>query len=251
MSLLESTKFFLREAEHVSGRPVVVQEDPALPTLATNITARGAAPMHILKYRPVPNQRPDYHICYQCGFIIRLFENDPEHRFSMGLSPEGPKRMESWLKEGPAMPQAVAAKDHILGSLMIQLRTISVGLRIDELIWARYPELRDEQLASARLQMSDNIKGLVPAIRQAFPKKVVQANTAMNAAFALFWSEKLEDPTLRLPYQSVGAEGDGQELMKVFSSLGTGAPEDCNLVDTWADRLGLRGCYKWIRHELE
>ena len=207
--------------------------------------------MHILKYRPVPNRRPDYHICYQCGFIIRLFENAPEHRFSMGLSPEGPMRMAKWLKEGPATPQAIAAKDHLLSSLMIQLRTIPVGLRIDELIWAGYPELREEQAASARLQMGDNTKALVPAIRQAFPKRMVHANTAMNAAFALFWSEKLEDPTLRLPYQSVGAEGDGQDLLTEFSTLGKGSAEDWNLVDTWASKLGLSGCYKWIRHELE
>ena len=251
MSLLASTKFFLEEAERVSGRPVVVQEDPTLQTLATVQIARGAAPMHVVKYRPIPNRRPDYHICYQCGFIIRLFENPPENRFSLGPSSEAPERMDAWLAEGPGSPQLQAMKNVLLSGLLTQLRSIPVGLRIDDLIWAQYPELREEQLASAQSQMKQNIQSLTPEIRQTFPRKLHGANTAMNAAFALFWSEKTGDSTLRLPYQSIGAEADGQNLINASALTGASSSDDWNLVDRWAEILGLAGWYKWIRHELE
>jgi len=232
VSLLASTKFFLEEAERVSGRPVVVQEDPTLQTLATVQFARGAAPMHVVKYRPIPNRKPDYHICYQCGFIIRLFENPPENRFSLGPSPDAPKRMDAWLEEGPTAPELQAMKNILQSGLLTQLRSIPVGLRIDDLIWAQYPELREEQLASAQSQMKQNIQSLTPEIRQTFPQKT-------------------SDSTLRLPYQSIGAEADGQNLINASASTGTSSSDDWTLVDKWAEILGLTGWYKWIRHELE
>lgn len=251
MGLLESTRFFLAEAERVSGRPVVVQEDPSLQTLATCQIARGNAPMHFLRYRPLAKQTPDYHLCYQCGFIIRLFENMPADRFSLAVSPEGSKGMDGWLAEGPVSPQLKMAKDYLLGSLLTQLRSIPVGLRIDDILWTRHEELRDLQLASARQQLAENAGALAPSVRQGFPSKLLRANTAMNAAFAQFWSGKTGDPTLRLPYQSIGAEADGKALMDLFATLDSHSSGDWALVDAWAGWLGLAGWYKWIRHELE
>ena len=251
VGLLESTRFFLAEVERASGRPVVVQEDSSLQTLTTCQTARGTAPMHLLRYRPIPNRPPDYLICYQCGFLIRLFENEPGHRFSLALDPEGSKQIDEWLAEGQVPSHLRQAKDFLLSGLLTQLRSIPIGLRIDDLIWTRHEELREQQVASARLQLAENAGALKPAIRQMFPRKMLQANTAMNAAFAQFWAEKTGDPTLRLPYQSVGAEADGQGLMNLFAAMDPGSSEDWKLVDAWADRLGLSGWYKWIPHELE
>jgi hypothetical protein len=251
MSLLDSTKFFLEEVERISGRPVVVQEDPSLQVLATVQIARGIAPMHVIRYKPIPNRKPDYHICYQCGFLLRLFENEPEYRFSLGVSPDASKKIDAWITEGPSSPQLKANRDFILSGLLTQLRSIPIGLRIDNLIWERHEDLREEQLASARLQLSQNVQVLAPALRKSFPRKLLRANTTMNAAFAIFWSEKMGDPSHRLPYQSVGADSDGEELMKVFTSIRTSSSEDWNLVDKWAEFLGLNGWYRWILHELE
>ena len=248
---MESTRFFLKEAERVSGRPVVVQEDPTIQTLATVQTARGTAPMHVIRYRPIPNRKPDYHICYQCGYIIRLFENPPENRYSLATGPDASKQMDALLSEGRIPPQLRAAKDFLLGSLLTQLRSIPVGLRIDGLILDHHPDLLTEQVASARSQMAENAKVLAPEIRHAFPLKLIRANTAMNAAFAIFWSEKIGDPTFRLPYQSVGAEADGIALMKIFESVGVSSAQDWNLVDRWGEFLALTGWYRWVRHELE
>ena len=248
---MESTRFFLKEAERVSGRPVVVQEDPTIQRLATVQTARGTAPMHVIKYRPVPNSTPDYHLCYRCGYILRLFENPREDRFSLATGPDASKVMDALLGESHISPQLRAAKDSLLGSLLTQLRSIPVGLRIDDLIWDHHPDLLAGQVASARSQMAENVKALAPEIRHAFPLKLIRANTAMNAVFANFWSGKIGDQTVRIPYQSVGAEADGMALMKIFEHVGVNSDQDWNLVDRWGEFLGLTGWYKWVRHELE
>jgi hypothetical protein len=251
MSLLDCTKDVLTLTEKLSGRPVRVQEDPNLNVLATIKTARGSAPMHLITYRPIPNRKPDYHICYQCGFVIRLFENPVETRFDFGMTPEASNKMERLLADRSLPPQARMMKDMLLNGLLTQLRSIPIGLRIDDWLWSLGSELREEQTASARIQLQQNAQALAPGLRNSFPKKVVSANTAMNAAFALFWADKVSDPSTVLPYRSIGADTDGRDLLSIYGRIDSRPASDWSLVDAWAEELGLLGWYKWLPYKLE
>jgi hypothetical protein len=249
--LLDCTQNILKLAEELSGRPVRIQEDPRLELLATIKIARGQAPLHLISYRPVPQHQPDYHICYQCGFVVRLFENPPETRFDFGFAPKASTEMDRILDSGSVPQQVRMMKEMLLNGLLTQLRSIPIGLRIDDWLWSLYPELRDEQTASTRIQLQQNLKALDPGIRKSFPKKVVNANTAMNAAFALFWANKLEDPSIVLPYRSIGAVDDGKGLLEIFGGTDSKPVGDWALVDNWAEEIGLRGWYQWIPYKLE
>jgi hypothetical protein len=207
--------------------------------------------MHMISYRPIPNRKPDYHICYQCGFVVRLFENPPEARFVFGIAPEASTKMERILADRSLPPQAKTMKDMLLNGLLTQLRSIPIGLRIDDWLWSLCSELREEQTASARIQLQQNVQVLDPGIRKAFPKKLVSANTAMNAAFALYWADKLQDPSIVLPYRSIAADADGKALLAVFGRADSSPIADWSLVDAWAEELGLRGWYQWMPYKLE
>jgi hypothetical protein len=248
MSLLDCTRKILEVAEQVSGRPVRVQEDPTLSVLATIKMARGISPMHLISYRPVAGTRPDYHICYQCGFVIRLFETPPDGRFDFGPSLEASSKMDALLAD---TPNVRSAKEMLMNGLLTQLRSVPIGLRIDDWLWTICPDLREDQVASARLQLRDNAQVLNPSIRQSFPRKVVKANTAMNSAFALFWATKLEDPTVSLPYRSIGVDVEGKALLDTFATTDSKPTGDCALVDCWAKELGLSGWYSWKPYKLE
>jgi hypothetical protein len=249
--LLDFTRKVLQVAEQISGRPVRVREDSTLSVLATIKMARGSAPMHMISYRPIPGRQPDYHICYQCGFVVRLFETPPDARFDFGPSPEASSKMDTLLADRSLPAQARMAKDILMNGLLTQVRSIPIGLRIDDWLWSLGPDLREEQVASARLQLRDNAQVLGPGIRQSFPKKIVKANTAMNAAFAQFWATKLEDPAVILPYRSIGADADGQGLLDIFGKVEPQPRNDCGLVDRWAEQLGLAGWYRWVPYKLE
>lgn len=251
MSLLDCTRKILSVTEQISGRPVRVQEDRTLTVLATVKMARGSAPMHLISYRPIAGSPPDYHICYQCGFVIRLFETPPDARFDFGLSPEASAKMDSWLVDSSVPSQARSAKDMLTSGLLTQLRSVPIGLRVDDWLWSVCPDLREDQIASCRLQIRDNAQVLTPSVRHSFPKRVVAANTAMNAAFALFWATKLEDPSIILPYRSIGADIDGKVLLDIFGKVESKPTGDCGLVDRWADQLGLLGWYRWVPYKLE
>jgi hypothetical protein len=248
MALLETTRRVLQMAEEVSGRPIRVQEDPQIAVLATITMARGNAPAHLIRYRPLPGRQPDYHICYQCGFVIRLFQNPPERRFDFGMSPEASSKMDMVLSDRSLSPQVRMMKDTLLSGILTQLRSIPIGLRIDNWLWSESEEMRDEHIASARLQLQQNAQGLAPSIRRSFPRKIVNANTAMNAAFALFWAEKLNDPAVALPYRSIGATDDGQALLAIFRETDSSPEQDWTLVDRWAEYVKFSGWYTWVPH---
>lgn len=250
MALLNSTREILRLTEELSGRPVRVQEDQNLTVLATMRTARGDAPIHTISYRPIKERQPDYHIAYQCGFLLRLFQNPPNCRFEFALGPNASVEMDKLVSDPSLPPDTHRAKDMLVNGLLTQLRSVPIGLRIDEWLWSEYPELQQEQIASARLQLQQNASALHPSIRRQFPRKVVDANTGMNSAYAHFWAVKLKDNGIDLPYRSIGADTAGKGLMDVFSQTESDALHDQDLVDRWANALGLHGWYRWVPYNL-
>jgi len=76
MSLSEITQQVLRLVETRSGIPVHVEPDTNLPgTLLAKVEmARGQLALHRVSYRPDSSARPDYLICQQAGFILRMFD---------------------------------------------------------------------------------------------------------------------------------------------------------------------------------
>ena len=142
-------------------------------------------------------------------------------------------------------------KDILLSGLLTQLRSIPIGLRIDDWLWSEYSELQEQQIASARIQLQQNAQVLAPSVRKSFPKRVVSANTTMNASFAMFWAEKLSDPSISLPYRSIGADVDGKTLLGIFGRIDSRPTSDWMLLDAWAKELGLQGWYDRVPYKLE
>jgi len=248
MSMLPCTKEIIERTERLTGKPVHLVEDRSLPLISRIEIARGPTRMHVLRYRPVPDGTPNYFICFQCSFLIRLYENPPEQRFDFEASPDAPARMASLLKGNPAASQM---KDMLLGGLMTQLRSMPIGMRIDDWLFHEYPELRSQQVAGAKAQLRDNSRALAPEIRRQVPKPVFTANAAMNAAFALYWAKSLADDSISLPYRSTGFQPKGEALMGIFGQVGSAPAEDRRLVDSWAEEVGLAGWYLWVPHRTE
>ena len=88
MNLRETTRDIINLVEERTGFPVTVLEDPAMKTMAVVYTAnRKTLPAPLIRYNPSSSQAPDYLICFQRGFILRLFANPPDARFKIGSVP--------------------------------------------------------------------------------------------------------------------------------------------------------------------
>ena len=155
MNLSETTRTVLRLVETRSGIPVNVEPDPSLPdtTLAKVVMARGALALHRVTYRPDSSSPPDYLICQQAGFILRLFDTPPEKRFDCAASPEGYSSIERLVKSHPVMralpPKALPQLCQILrDGLLSHLRSIPLGMRVDCWLASEFPSLAQLQKAS-------------------------------------------------------------------------------------------------------
>ncbi len=69
----------LQLVEDRTGARVELVPDPGLQTYASVRMARGHMHAHLLTYNP-DKPGTDYHIAYQCGFVLRIFDTPPEER---------------------------------------------------------------------------------------------------------------------------------------------------------------------------
>lgn len=184
MPLFPETDKIIHEVKRLSERDVHVQEDPTLQVLATVKTARDGAPAHFVRYQP-GSKAVNYLIAYQLAFLVRLFSCAPDRRFQVVAS--GDEKSLAAERLGlQAFEEAFASS--LVDSIITQLLTVPVGMRVDRRIRSEFPSLIAEQEVAARSQMALHEKALAPEIRSRFPKALVDANTSMNAAFAVFWA---------------------------------------------------------------
>jgi hypothetical protein len=254
LSLLPTTREFLALVEKETGYPVKVLEDPNLPTLASIRIARGAVPAHFLTYKPTRDESLDYMIFYQCSFVLRLFETAPEERFDFASTPGGRDEV---VKEmvgpggtlagrGLSPGDAEHAAGMVFDGLMTHLRSIPVGMRIADWIYANYPALHTSQHTTALKELAEAKASLQPEIRAMTPERVYRATIAINAAYALFWAEKYRRHELASPYSFAGYEPDGRKLLEIWRQVPVDAAHDRELIDRWAEELHLTGWHQWL-----
>ena len=74
---------------------------------------------------------------------------------------------------------------------------------------------------------------------------VVKVSRAMNAAKAFQTAELLGLPPLAIPYQAAGFEALARELIAVTRAEPITADPDREIIDGWAEKLGLSRWYVW------
>jgi hypothetical protein len=246
MPLHPESQQLIQEVENLSGRMVHVTEDPELKVMATITTARGTAPAHFLRYRP-GTRAVDYLVAYQLGFLVRLFSCPAEERFDVVASPaEQEVGMKALGLDDSPPDFARFMVDHIV----VQLRTYSVGFRVDQWVRSHCPGLREQQEHSVRSQLAECAQALAPEIRQKFPKCLVDANTAMNAAYATAWGEVLGEPQHVIPFKALGYAGKAKELLAILEETPDDPRADRVLIERWAKSLGLDGAFHFELHSL-
>ena len=257
MSLNEITWKVLRLVESRSGIPVHVEPDPSLPgTMLAKVTmARGSLKLHRVAYRPDSSSPPDYLICQQAGFILRLFDTHPEKRFDFTPSAEGVAAIERLVKAHPAanMIRPIALPEFcrlLQDALLHHLRSIPVGMRVDRWLAAEFPSLRGLQNASILHQLQDGPATISPKFQQRTPAKIFDGTQTISAAFASFWANRLGQPQLALPFKAAGFQKAGEELLAIWESSPEAPENDGAIIDAWADKLGIAGWHAWVPYSV-
>ena len=258
MSLLPYTIEVIRQVETLSGIPVEIRADANLPGshLAEVRMARGESKSHLVLYKPNGVEAPDYLICYQCGFVLRLFKNKPGERFDLSSTAEGEAEVLKTVtamhgKRGVPAQATQELATFIYSSHLRQLRSYPIGFRVDRWIRDTAPELVELQKNAAFRQLQDNAAIFRPEVSQTIPERSLKLNHTLNAAFAIFWADILGQPDFLRPYQSTGFLEPARKLIALSDSTMDDPASDCALVNSWAKELGMMNWYRWVPHQID
>jgi hypothetical protein len=253
MNLSETTRKVLHLVEERSGIPVHVEADPNLPgtLLAKVIMARGSLALHQVFYRPNGSAPPDYLICSQAAFILRLFSTPPEKRFDFASARTGRLAVEKLVKDHPVsrlLPAEQLPKycDMLRDGLLSHLRSIPVGMRVEKWLAENFSELASLQKQAVLRQVQDSVATLATQHRDTAPKLIYDATQSISAAYAAFWANRFQQHQLALPFKAAGYLDAGLALLKTWEELPDAPENDRLIVDRWAEKLGVAGWYQWV-----
>ena len=251
MELRGTTRKLMAETEQATGCQVVVTVDASLTMMSGVLMATSDRPGHIVRIHPKAPAAVDYYIVYYCGMIQRFFENPPEERFFFGVGEKGRYQFRKMLERMPSFKRLndaaiFAMCEQLLNGIMTHLRSIPLGLRLDNWIFNEHPELLEMQRAAIQPQLQENSGSTGEKFRSVCPPQVFDATMAINAAFAQFWAEKWSQPELALPYKASGYAAAGEKLLKILHDLPDSGRTDKALIDAWGAELKLTNGYVWV-----
>jgi hypothetical protein len=222
VNLRETTRDILSQVEQLTGFPVEVIEDRSLPTTAVvHMASRRTVPAHIVRTNPAAGQPPDYLICFQCGFILRLFANPPAERIECGFTAAGYEEVRKLAQahlgsQGADQATINRAAERFLNAIVVHLRSVPVGLRVSQWLAQEYPELLPLQSSQVLNELKLNSESFSPQAVAAMPPLILDAVLSINAAFALHWSQRLKKPSIMQPYVQAGYRPKAGELLDIY-----------------------------------
>jgi hypothetical protein len=239
--------------EEKSGRPVLLHRDHSISGHASIRIASDDASAHLLQYKPEFESELPYLSAFQCGMALRSIQAKTVNRFDLATSPAMGQEVKQLIEEHLRMtgsdvpmsmvPQLCQQLGHGLG---LQLRSMPIAIRVDEWLYRDYPALADLQRKSIERQLLEAMHALGPSVRAFAPQRIIDANVGMSCAFAKFWAATWNEPEVALPFTSAGYSKIGDELLGLVQSLDRSPDGDRELVNQWAERLGLASWFQTI-----
>ena len=242
-----------------TGISVRVVKDPNLISLASvQVARKGSLPMHLVRYKPIHGEPPDYLICFQCVYILRLFSNAPENRYDLISSINGQKEVNELLRKSDLFSASNHSLNNnhlsvmtsqLLNGILIHLRSIPVGLRVSEWLSSNFQELKSEEIIHVQRELDNNRLTLEPEIKKSIPSRVFNATQAISSAYSLYWSIKYDTPSKFNIYKLEGFKSDARSLLDISENIPIDPNFDRVLIDAWAKYLNLTDWYSWNQYQ--
>lgn len=237
-----------------TGKSLQIVPDSGLSTRAAVRVARANDAHHVLAYNPEYERYLDYLIAHECGHLLRLWSVPAPERFLPSIT-AGQRRLVNRrllpeVQERIPLFPAQAVKEVLFiwhAGIVRQVTNYPVDLRIEQWLFQGYPSMHPLQAEALRRQVQEDQVVLVPEIRLFTPRCVHEASAIMNCAFARRVLEILGDSSLALPYASRLSEA-ANELLSILDGNGENNYRgDVVVINRWAERLGIRDWYAWVR----
>ena len=245
---LPSANKALAELEEVTGKPVLLLEEPDLNVLATISRASINQSSHILRIKEGSDQIVDYLITFECKMALR--DGIAARQLIIEKKQVREKIISEMEKLHRKLPLSKTRElgKFIYNGLITQLRSIGPGLGVDRWIRLHCSDLQDAQSRSIEAEINKNIAILQAPSKASFPEKLYKASVLMNAAYAIHNAELLGKSHLGVPYISQGYGDKAKILIKstLDDQNESHFINDRQIIDDWASELGITGWYDWL-----
>ena len=247
--LLPETRRLIEWVETSTGRPIVVEPDPA-------IRARGRAiyvvsdrdpRRHLVKYDPMHESTRDALIAHECGHIAMLSEAGPDAALPV-VTERSRRRALAQLEgeladlEARGLPLSLIAEvfPTWLGGTVSQLVDTPADMSIESWLWYEWPGLREIQGASLRDQARTYAASLNERVRRLTPTTVWRASVRMNGRLAEAFARLLGDERLVAPWRRAGLREPGLGYDGLLDLQASHA-----ITTVWQSEFGLDGWFEW------
>ena len=256
MTPIDASKLIEEKLTAASGKPVLIHPDPNFAGHASISIASDDAPAHLLRYKPEFEAELPYLSAFQCGMALRSIQAKTVNRFDLACTPVMGQEVKQLIEEqlrktGADVPMSMVPQlcQKLGYGLGLQLRSMPIAIHVDDWLYRDYPALADLQRKSIERQLQEAMHALGPSVRAFAPKRIIDANVGMSCAFAKFWAATWNEPEIALPFTSAGYGKIGDELLGLVQSSDRSSDGDRELVNQWAERLGLADWFHTIDKE--
>jgi hypothetical protein len=247
-ALLPAVNRLLQQVEEASGLPVMVVQQDDLEDLATVRLATREQRTHRIIYRDA-GEPSSYHVAFEAALLLRMVQVQAEQQVILHETRQAREKVisqvERMFKGQISLAQARSAGLQYYDGVLLRLRSTGPGLWADRWLFEQAPELRGLQAALLQSQVQENLFCLESEVERLTPTAVLQATRAINAACAFHSAGLLGIPQLAIQYQAAGFEALARELIAITRAEPTTADPDREIVDGWAEKLGLSRWYVW------
>ena len=253
MTPIAASKSIEEKLTAASGKPVLVQRDANCSGHASIKIASDDDAAHVLRYKPELESELPYLSAFQCGLALRSIQAKTVNRFDLASTPAMGQEVKKLIEEhlrttGSAVPISMVPQlcQQLGHGLGLQLRSMPIAIRVDDWLYRDYSALAALQRKSIERQLQEAMHALGPSVRAFAPQRIIDANAGMSCAFAKFWAATWNEPEVAVPFTSAGYGKIGDELLGLVESLDGSPDGDRELVNQWAEQLGLDAWFKTI-----
>lgn len=249
-NLSKNVNSLIELVEFKTGIPIQIITEPDLKVMASITIARNGSKFHVLRYKPT-NESLDYLITYQIGFVLRLYENPKEERFDLSSKNTSTLQALNLLRALNSSTQQDATKLQTFAEMikdwsLVNIRSLPVGMRINDWILQTYPELLDQMRKNIHEQQMENLQLLSMNFGG---YKIPHTLLTPLAAYALF-ADKLSNSSIyTTPYALTGLLEGGQKLMQIYNEINANPTNDKAVIDQWANEISIADWYEWIAYK--
>ena len=247
-ALLPAVNRLLKQVEEMSGLPVMAVQQGDLEELATVQLATQEDQTHRILYRDA-GEASSYHVAFEAALLLRIVQVPAEQRMILHETRQAREKVvssvERMFKGQISLAQARNAGVQYYDELLLRLRSTGPGFVADRWLVEQAPELRGFQAALLQSHVHDNLFCLEAEVERLTPTAVLQATRAIHAACAFHAAELLGISPLAIPYQAAGFEALAKELIAITRAEPATTDPDREIVDGWAEKLGLSRWYVW------